>query len=115
VSLKHDHVQAGEELKMNVVEGIKFAAKHRQINQIIGIFMRFFAVLLPVFYPGIRCFSVICPVERDGIHEIQRQSNICVKTGAGEPSDHSQMVIDALGYLLDESLKAELSRRTWPK
>ncbi len=36
---------------MNVVEGIKFAVKHRQINQIIGIFMRFFAVLLPVFLP----------------------------------------------------------------
>ncbi|MET3702678.1 hypothetical protein ABIB59_002532 [Citrobacter sp. UYEF32] len=36
---------------MNVVEGIKFAAKHRHITQIIGIFMRFFAVLLPVFIP----------------------------------------------------------------
>jgi hypothetical protein len=85
VSLKHDHVQAGEELKMNVYEGRKFAAKHRQINQIIGIFMRFFAVLLPVFPAGIDVFFCRLPSERDGIHEIQRRSNICVKTGAGEP------------------------------
>jgi hypothetical protein len=61
VSLKYDHVQAGKELKMNVVERIKFAAKHRQINQIIGIFMRFFAVLLPVFHPGIEVFFCHLP------------------------------------------------------
>lgn len=97
---------------MNVVEGIKFAAKHRQITQIIGIFMRFFAVLLPVFLPWNKgVFLSFAQFSATVFTKYNAKVTFVLKQALVSPSDHSQMVIDALGYLLDENLKAELSRR----
>ena len=97
-SLKYDHVQAGKELKMNVVEGIKFAAKHRQITQIIGIFMRFFAVLLPVFLPWNKVvFLSFAQFSATVFTKYNAKVTFALKQDLASPSDHSQMVTDEFG------------------
>ncbi|MDC0728709.1 hypothetical protein POH93_25445 [Phytobacter diazotrophicus] len=83
---------------MNVVEGIKFAAKHRQINQIIGFFMRFFAVLLPVFPPCNKgVFLSFAQFSATVFTKYNAKVTFALKQELASPSDHSQMVIVEFG------------------